>query len=440
MNRKVILPILLTLILLLSMVPLSVLAEDTYGVEFSISPSEVKAGEEVEVTIALTGYTTEAATANAIRGFQIDINDVDESTLTVVEHETLIEDTTATSNKTSYQSNKKLVRLVYLQMNGTLAAPCEAVMKVKFQVSADLTESGSITLPVTAKIQLADNQKLTLEKELVIPYTVKEKPEEIGVKHTISPSEVKAGEEVDVTIALTGYTAATAAENEIRGLQVDITNVDTSILEVVDHQSLIMDAAAASNTTSYQSSKKLVRLLYAQYSGTLAAPCKEVMQIKFRVKSDLTKSGSITLPVTTKISMTGGKSLTLTSEIVITYKVDETEVTSVEIVWGAMEFTYTDGTWNSTKHSYEGGGWTDSGSGYVTLNNVGTTDAVATLTYQPKRSEVTGSFVDTAGQAVSTVSLGTGKNAKVYLRLSGRPSETLDKAVLGSVTVRIGEE
>lgn len=411
------------------------------GVKASVSPAQVEAGGEVEAVISLTGYTAEAAAENAIQGFQLDITNVDSNVLEVVEYKSLIQDSSALQNTPSYQANGNLLRLLYMQVSGkTLPAPYEDVMRVKLRVKANVEESGSINLPVTLKLQMVDNQQLTVKSAFAIQYTVsEEEPEGIGAKTSVSPAEVKAGEEVEAVVTLTGYTAKAAEEDGIRGLQIDITNVDSNVLEVVKHETLIVDDSAFTNTTSNQSDSQLVRLLYMRMNGTLSAPYTNVMRVKFRVKSGVKESGSITLPVKVKIQLENS-SLTLEKELVISYTVDTTAVTSVDITWGAMEFTYSDGSWNPSNHSYVGGGWDNSNQGFVTVSNVGTTDVTASFAYQTERKDIAGAFVNASGGAVSTFSLTAGENATVYLKLSGKPQETLDKTVIGSVTVRIGGE
>lgn len=411
---------------------------DGISMKVSLSSSEVKAGEEVKAVVSLVGYTAEVAAEDGIRGLQVDITNVDGNVLEVVEHKSLIQDASALSNTTSVQSAKNLVRLLYMRMDGTLSAPYEEVMEVKFRMKEDATESGSITLPVTMSIQ-TENQKLTLKDEVTIIFTVEElKKEAFGFKTSPTAFDVNAGDEVEVKVSLTGYTEALAAEDAITGIQVDITGVDSSVLEVKEYASLIEDTTALSNTASYQPNKKLVRLLYVKADGTLAAPCTDIMKVALQVKSDLTKSGSITLPVTVLIK-TESQQLTLKGQIEITYTVNETTITSVDIVWGAMEFTYTDGTWNQEKHRYEDAGWKDDGSGCIVISNTGAADTTATFVYQTDRTDVRGKIVNEAGETVETAVIAAGKEVTVYLQLSGKPDEDLDTTVIGKITVRIGE-
>lgn len=269
-----------------------------------------------------------------------------------------------------------------------------------------------------------------------------------GFQITATPSDtVQPGDTVEVVVSLTGYTAEAAATDAIRGVQVDITDVDSSVLNVVDNsfQSLIDDSAAASNTASYQPKKMLVRLLYAKMSGSLAAPQEGLLAVTFQVRKDLTESGSITLPVKVKITKTDRTSLTLTDSFTINYEADagsETPITSVDVSWGGMSFTYTDGTWSPETHRYEGGGWTDDGTGSVTVANTGTADVTATFAYQTARTDITGSFIQ-AGAAdtpVTTAAVSAGNSITVWLTLDGKPTESLANTTIGTVTVTIGGE
>lgn len=260
-----------------------------------------------------------------------------------------------------------------------------------------------------------------------------------GFTAVVSPASVKAGETVEVIVSLTGYTEEAAAADAIRGLQVDITGVDTSVLSVEEYTSLIEDSTAISNTGSYNEANKRVRLAYVQMTGTLPAPCERVFKVVFRINADRTESGSITLPVTVKMQ-TVSQQITRTGECTISYTVGTSAVTSVDITWGAMEFEYSAGMWNTQTHSYTDAGWTDHGGGYVTVKNNGTSAATAGFTYSTDRSDISGSFSDGSAAAVGAVSVLPGQETTVYLVLSGKPSETLSGVKIGTVTVTIGGE
>lgn len=262
---------------------------------------------------------------------------------------------------------------------------------------------------------------------------------DVSFNVVVSSTEVKPGEQVEVIVSLTGYTTEAAEADAIRGLQVDITGVDTNTLSVVEYTSLIEDSTAISNTASYNETNKRVRLAYVQMTGTLPAPCENVFKVVFQVNSDLTESGSITLPVTVKMQ-TVSQQITLTGECTINYLVGTSSVTSVNITWGAMEYEYTNGIWNTQTHSYDGAGWADNDSGFVTVENVGTSATTAVFSFSTEHSDITGSFTDESGVVASSVGVASGAEMTVYLILSGRPTETLSSTKIGTVTVVIGGE
>lgn len=272
----------------------------------------------------------------------------------------------------------------------------------------------------------------------------------LGFQVALSPTgTIKVGGTVTVTVSLTGYTEAAAASDAIRGVQVDITNVDSTILSVASKASLVSednyseDADDLSNKASYSTKYKRVRLLFALSEGTLTATQQDLLQVTFKVQEGLTESGSITLPVKVLIQ-TENNQYTLNDSFTITYEADsgsETPVTSVDVTWGTMSFTYTDGTWSPDTHRYEGGGWTDDGTGYVTVENTGTAEVTASFTYTTTRKDITGSFVDSDSIPVtSPIALPANETKTVHLVLDGTPTESLADTTIGTVTVTIGGE
>ena len=121
----------------------------------------------------------------------------------------------------------------------------------------------------------------------------------------------------------------------------------------------------------------------------------------------------------------------------------ETRNNTVTITWGALAYTYTDGTWQPEDHTYLGGGWTvdDPGGDAITVQNEGANAVKVTFNYESAQefSAVTGSFADSAGQglAASAVALPVGKAETVRLALSGAPSRAISQGRIGSVTVRL---
>ena len=89
---------------------------------------------------------------------------------------------------------------------------------------------------------------------------------ELGFSVAVTPETASIGGQAQVTVSLTGYETASIA-----GLQVDITGIDTGVLEVVDAASAITDSEVLSNTVSYSTDDQRVRLLYMRQTGTIAA-------------------------------------------------------------------------------------------------------------------------------------------------------------------------
>ena len=279
---------------------------------------------------------------------------------------------------------------------------------------------------------------LCLAMLLCFPLTVKAESA-LGHTVTLSSDSVNVGEIVTVTISLTGYTAET--EENIRGVQIDVTNVDSTILSVEDKQSLIVNPAAASNTASYSTANKRVRLLYSDYTNYLSKPWSDVFQIKFKIKETVTESGSITLPVTVKIQ-TASDQVTLKSNCVINYTAEPLTVFNVDITWGSLSYSYSDGTWNPSTHEYEGSGWTCAeNSNAVTVANNGDDSVQIGFTYTAKSDyrEISGSFKDSGNNAVSSFTLASGNSRTTYLALSGKPNGELSSTAVGQVTVNVGE-
>ena len=116
------------------------------------------------------------------------------------------------------------------------------------------------------------------------------------------------------------------------------------------------------------------------------------------------------------------------------------DVVSVDITWAALEFTYSDGTWNTATHTYDGVGWTpdETDGNRITVRNNGDTAVNVFYRYTPQNSAVTGDFTDKAAAITAPVALPQGEEHAAWLRLNGKPTGSMEKAVLGSVTVTIG--
>lgn len=116
------------------------------------------------------------------------------------------------------------------------------------------------------------------------------------------------------------------------------------------------------------------------------------------------------------------------------------EIVSIDITYGAMEFTYFDGDWNPETHQYENGDWTPTNTGddLITIKNTGTIPVSVSFTYKQTIAAVSAEFYDGTTSVAAPVALPTGDKKQVRLKLSGKPSGTLNKSKLGTVTVKIG--
>lgn len=126
----------------------------------------------------------------------------------------------------------------------------------------------------------------------------------------------------------------------------------------------------------------------------------------------------------------------------VSYKDIHIDIVSVEITWGAMEFSYSDGTWNTETHTYEGGGWmSDKTDGNkITARNSGNVAVTVSYLYTQTNRTVTGSFSDGQEPITAPVNLPVGGTKDAWLSLNGKPTQTLSKETLGSVAITIGGE
>ena len=119
------------------------------------------------------------------------------------------------------------------------------------------------------------------------------------------------------------------------------------------------------------------------------------------------------------------------------------EIISVDIVWGAMEFTYHDavqGQWNPETHAFDGGEaahW-DAKGNTITVTNHSNSPVKASFKYTASNTAVTGSFNH------DVIELPTAVNTAVENAPSGATTLTLagtltdaTKGEVGTVTVTI---
>ena len=121
---------------------------------------------------------------------------------------------------------------------------------------------------------------------------------------------------------------------------------------------------------------------------------------------------------------------------------EDISVISVDVTWGAMEFTYSDGTWNPETHEYEGGGWTTAeNANKISVTSTSNIPVTVSYSYTQETgySAVDGSFNDGTNPIISQ-SLPAGntvpQSCDAFLTLSGKPPE-VHIGKIGSITVTI---
>ena len=123
----------------------------------------------ITVTVQLQDYIDPQ---DEIRGLQIDVDtsSLDLAQLHVEAPRSLIEDGSAYSNTAVWDGERGILRLNYLRFDGTLPAPVWDVMEFTLRVDPEVAQAGSVTLPVTAKFQMASGLQTTRRTECEIEY------------------------------------------------------------------------------------------------------------------------------------------------------------------------------------------------------------------------------------------------------------------------------
>lgn len=252
--------------------------------------------------------------------------------------------------------------------------------------------------------------------------------DDLGYTVTVTPESCVKGEEFVVLVSLANYTEDVSA---ILDIQVDITGIDESVLEVVSCSSVLQDPGTATVSVKHSSANKRVRMVCMNLqSEPLSTVNQDLLKVVLRVKDTVTADGSITLPVTVKLTNVDRDNITLTGQIPVAYTL--MPIYDVDIAWGDLSFTYSDGTWNTTSYSYEGAGWSanaENGDRIALTNNGAPVTAV--LTYTTERLDIQGSFDK------SRVTLETGESDWAVLSLTGKPTGNLDNTVIGTVTITL---
>lgn len=119
---------------------------------------------------------------------------------------------------------------------------------------------------------------------------------------------------------------------------------------------------------------------------------------------------------------------------------EDVRTNTVTVTWGELAYTYTDGAWNPATHDYDiGGGWApnQANGDVITVQNEGANAVRVRFQYTKTDTAIGGSFADSDGNTVSSISLPISGTKTVRLCPTGRPDKALDNTKIGSVTVRL---
>ena len=175
------------------------------------------------------------------------------------------------------------------------------------------------------------------------------------------------------------------------------------------------------------SSSELASVTYVIKSGTKilktgSAPTNGNADIDFT----LTELPIGDLTVTVTATDAAGNRSEISKEI-------STDIVSVTITWGDLDFTYTDGAWNPKTHTYKDGSW-DRTQSEITVKNEGTRKVYANVSYSCSDSSVLFAVSGTTGSSLST-----GESFLTYVHIGGKPAKALNKATIATLTVTLSD-
>lgn len=248
-----------------------------------------------------------------------------------------------------------------------------------------------------------------------------------------SPDALTPGVTTTVTVSIDNCGAA-PEEIGINGFQIDVKGLDSTLFQVENIQPLVTTGTPFVNKGNYIEADGVLKFLFMDLSNVLERTQKKLMQFEITPLAGVTQEQleAVKLDLIYRTTLVGTSDNKRTSYG--TYEFGSgTDVEELEITFGSLEFTYTDGAWDPEKHRYDTGTWRCvEGADEITVTG---SSGTAALSYTSAGNcGVTGSFVNEEGTPVTGIAAGTSARVK----LSGTPQGLgTEFTAIGSVTVTV---
>lgn len=240
---------------------------------------------------------------------------------------------------------------------------------------------------------------------------------------TVTPSLTQAAEGTEITL-----TVAPAEGYELDTLTVGGNDVTASVED--GKYTFTMGSADVEVSATFKKINYTITV-NASENGTVTAPPTATMGETVTLTVDANAQYELdTLTVKdaedNPVTVTDKTFVMPASNVTVTATFAKMSISSVDISWGSMAFTYTDEA-----------GWDDDGSegaGTVTVTNNGDTTITASAEYQAETgyTEITGSF------SPATKDLNANDSFAFTLTLSGKPNAAIPAGTkIGEVTITI---
>lgn len=210
------------------------------------------------------------------------------------------------------------------------------------------------------------------------------------------------------------------------------------------HYTITMGEAAVEVTATFKKINYTITIDSTIVNGTVTAPATATFgdSVALSVSADA-KYELETLTVTrddtdAEVTVTDKTFTMPAANVTVTATFKALPITSAEISWGSLSFTYTDG-----ENGAEGAWSCEDGANKITVTNTGDNAFNAQPLYDAKEgyTEIEGVFYESMEATVNTMyaDLYSGDSFTFYLKLKNQPSKALNSETIATVTIRITE-